>query len=218
SRVYREVSDGIAHGGIEYYLPLFFETTANLTDYLPENCVVLAPQGLESVLSGAWDEVERGEMTLDTFAEILSGFLARQGIQIDMERARNFMGNPADSIMMRLRPEIVEACLTVRRVMPTALLTNNIAEWREQWRTRLDIPALFNQVIDSSEVGLRKPEPGIYKLMEAALNMPGEDLLFIDDLGVNLKGARNLGWQTLKYDETAKVLEVLSTVTSAAQG
>ncbi|MCZ6556540.1 MAG: HAD family phosphatase [SAR324 cluster bacterium] len=167
---------------------------------------------------GAWDEVERGEMTLDTFAEILSGFLARQGIQIDMERARNFMGNPADSIMMRLRPEIVEACLTVRRVMPTALLTNNIAEWREQWRTRLDIPALFNQVIDSSEVGLRKPEPGIYKLMEAALNMPGEDLLFIDDLGVNLKGARNLGWQTLKYDETAKVLEVLSTVTSAAQG
>ena len=74
SRVYREVSDGIAHGGIEYYLPLFFGTTANLTDYLPENCVVLAPQGLESVLSGAWDEVEeRYELSsLDPERPILS--------------------------------------------------------------------------------------------------------------------------------------------------
>ena len=53
SRVYREVSDGIAHGGIEYYLPLFFEATASLTDYLPTNCVVLAPAGLEVLLNNS---------------------------------------------------------------------------------------------------------------------------------------------------------------------
>jgi len=58
SRVYREVSDGIAHGGVEYYLPLFFDTTASLIDYLPKNCVVLAPQGLESVLEQTWAEIE----------------------------------------------------------------------------------------------------------------------------------------------------------------
>ena len=58
SRVYREVSDGIAHGGIEYYLPLFFESTAALTDYLPRDCVVLAPEGLEAVLAQAWSEIE----------------------------------------------------------------------------------------------------------------------------------------------------------------
>ena len=50
SRVYREVSDGIAHGGIEYYLPLFFDSTAAFTDYLPEDCVVLAPAGIENLL------------------------------------------------------------------------------------------------------------------------------------------------------------------------
>ena len=47
SRVYREVSDGIAHGGIEYYLPLFFDSTATLLDYLPQTCAILAPLGIE---------------------------------------------------------------------------------------------------------------------------------------------------------------------------
>ena len=58
SRVYREVSDLIAHVGVEYYLPLFFDTTASLIDYLPGNCVVFAPQGLESVLEQTWAEIE----------------------------------------------------------------------------------------------------------------------------------------------------------------
>jgi transcription-repair coupling factor (superfamily II helicase) len=50
SRVYREVSDGIAHGGIEYYLSLFFDDTACLLDYLPQRCAVLAPVAVESLL------------------------------------------------------------------------------------------------------------------------------------------------------------------------
>ena len=58
SRVYREISDGIAHGGIEYYLPLFFETTASLIDYLPHDCIVLAPDALDSILKQAWTEIE----------------------------------------------------------------------------------------------------------------------------------------------------------------
>jgi transcription-repair coupling factor (superfamily II helicase) len=58
SRVYREVSDGIAHGGIEYYLSLFFETTASLLDYVPPNSIVLAPQDIQSVLQQSWDEID----------------------------------------------------------------------------------------------------------------------------------------------------------------
>ena len=74
SRVYREVSDGIAHGGIEYYLPLFFETTATLLDYLPDDCVVLAPNGLEfllrAVLGGSRERYEL--CSLDPERPILS--------------------------------------------------------------------------------------------------------------------------------------------------
>ncbi|HEX7719704.1 MAG TPA: transcription-repair coupling factor, partial [Woeseiaceae bacterium] len=58
SRVYRDVSDGIAHGGIEYYLPLFFESSASLFDYLPANTAVFAPQGLKSIFELSWSEIE----------------------------------------------------------------------------------------------------------------------------------------------------------------
>ena len=74
SRVYRDVSDGIAHGGIEYYLPLFFDDNASLLDYLPENCVTLVPDALPSILDGAWQEIEeRFELcSLDPERPILS--------------------------------------------------------------------------------------------------------------------------------------------------
>ena len=74
SRVYREVSDGIAHGGIEYYLPLFFEQTAQLGDYLPQNTIILAPTDLDTILQQSWSEIEeRYEMCRhDTERPILS--------------------------------------------------------------------------------------------------------------------------------------------------
>jgi transcription-repair coupling factor (superfamily II helicase) len=58
SRVYREVSEGIAHGGIEYYLSLFFETSASLFDYLPNGCIAVARDGTANVLQQAWAEIE----------------------------------------------------------------------------------------------------------------------------------------------------------------
>ena len=58
SRVYREISEGIAHGGVEYYLSLFFESTASLIDYLPRGCIVLIPDALDSILKQAWTEIE----------------------------------------------------------------------------------------------------------------------------------------------------------------
>ncbi len=63
SRVYREVSDGIAHGGIEYYLPLFFESTATLLDYLPDGTVLFVPDDNSQILEKAWQEIhERYEI------------------------------------------------------------------------------------------------------------------------------------------------------------
>ena len=74
SRVYREVSDGIAHGGIEYYLPLFFDSTATLLDYLPPGCGILAPSGLDALLHQFEAEArERYELcSLDRERPVLS--------------------------------------------------------------------------------------------------------------------------------------------------
>lgn len=74
SRVYRDVSDGIAHGGIEYYLPLFFEKTASLLEYLPDDCLVLKPDSLASLMQQfVADTGERFAMcSLDPERPILS--------------------------------------------------------------------------------------------------------------------------------------------------
>jgi transcription-repair coupling factor (superfamily II helicase) len=74
SRVYREVSDGIAHGGIEYYLPLFFDETATLADYLPDRCIALAPTEFDALQELFWSEaLERYELcSLDKERPILS--------------------------------------------------------------------------------------------------------------------------------------------------
>lgn len=73
SRVYREVSEGIAHGGIEYYLPLFFDTTAGLLDYLPAGTLAFRPPDLEALLAGAWREIEErhGIASLDPERPVL---------------------------------------------------------------------------------------------------------------------------------------------------
>ncbi|MBT8090900.1 MAG: transcription-repair coupling factor [Gammaproteobacteria bacterium] len=85
SRVYRDISDGIAHGGIEYYLPLFFASTATLMDYVPNDCVILAPTALDSLLQQFWLEAgERFELcSLDPERPILSigeTFLAPESV------------------------------------------------------------------------------------------------------------------------------------------
>jgi transcription-repair coupling factor (superfamily II helicase) len=87
SRVYREVSDGIAHGGIEYYLPLFFDETATLLDYLPRGCIVLAPAGIESTLEQSWKEIEeRYELSrLDPERPILSALETFNDPAVTME-------------------------------------------------------------------------------------------------------------------------------------
>jgi transcription-repair coupling factor (superfamily II helicase) len=91
SRVYREISDGIAHGGIEYYLPLFFPATASLLDYLPGNCLIVAPDGLGAILQQSWSEIEeRYELSrLDPERPILSAtetFATPQAVLESLQR------------------------------------------------------------------------------------------------------------------------------------
>ena len=74
SRVYREISDGIAHGGIEYYMPLFFDRTAGLTDYLPADSILVRQADLDTILDQSWQEIsERFELcSLDPERPILT--------------------------------------------------------------------------------------------------------------------------------------------------
>ncbi len=163
---------------------------------------------------GIWSACERGEVTLERFVARLRELVTEAGGYVSRADAENFMGAMNDrDAGRRLRREVIEAAARIHAVMPTALLTNNIQEWREGWRALLDLTALFDVVIDSSEVGVRKPETAIYELTREKLGLPHEAIFFLDDLGVNLKPARALGWQTLRYDDTERVLAVLAALT-----
>lgn len=165
--------------------------------------------------TGLWCDVERGTCTFDDFVTRLRARAAEHGVTLSERDAQNFMLNTGESGRERLRPEIVAAAERIHARMPTALLTNNIREWRDEWRSLIDVDSLFDVVVDSCEVGARKPDTAIYEVTRERLGLPHDALFFLDDIGTNLKVARALGWQTLRYDDTARVLLVLDAIVAA---
>ena len=91
------------------------------------------------------------------------------------------------------------------RGLRTALLTNNVREWEDTWRAMLpEIDEIFEVVVDSAFVGMRKPEPGIYELTIERLGdgIAASDCVFVDDLEVNCATARELGMTAVRFDTT----------------
>jgi putative hydrolase of the HAD superfamily len=92
------------------------------------------------------------------------------------------------------------------RGLRLALLTNNVREWEPLWRPKLAIDEVFETVVDSGFVGMRKPEPEIYALTLERLELPAEACVFVDDLEVNVEAARALGMQGVVYRDTAQAV------------
>jgi putative hydrolase of the HAD superfamily len=81
-----------------------------------------------------------------------------------------------------------------------AMLTNNVREWEPLWRSMLPVDEIFELVVDSAFVDMRKPEPGIYELiLERLGGTPPEECLFIDDADVNCEAASALGFTAVHY-------------------
>lgn len=87
------------------------------------------------------------------------------------------------------------------RGLRTALLTNNIREWEPLWRAMLPVDEIFDVVVDSAFVGMRKPEPEIYELTVERLGdgIAPANCLFVDDVEVNIATARELGMSAVHY-------------------
>jgi putative hydrolase of the HAD superfamily len=97
-----------------------------------------------------------------------------------------------------------------------ALLTNNVVEWEPRWRPKWPIDELFETVVDSGFVGMRKPEPEIFALTLERLGLPAEVCVFIDDLEHNVVAARELGLHAVHFRDTDQTIgEVLEAMESA---
>ena len=81
-----------------------------------------------------------------------------------------------------------------------ALLTNNVREWEPLWRSMLPVDEIFELVVDSAFVEMRKPDPPIYELTIARLaGTTAEQCLFVDDVEVNIDAARALGMHAVHF-------------------
>jgi len=87
----------------------------------------------------------------------------------------------------------------------TSLLTNNVKEWEPLWREMLPVDELFETVVDSAFVGVRKPDPRIYELTLGKIDLPAEACIFIDDMEINCQAADELGIHAVHFRETAQV-------------
>jgi putative hydrolase of the HAD superfamily len=94
-----------------------------------------------------------------------------------------------------------------------ALLTNNVREWEHLWRSMLPVDEIFELVIDSGFVGMRKPDPGIYELTVARLSgINPDDCLFVDDLLVNVEAAQAIGMAAVHFRDNEQAIGEIRSV------
>jgi putative hydrolase of the HAD superfamily len=152
--------------------------------------------------------LETGRLTeAEYFAGLCDRHAAAGHPRIDPAEARAILfGRP-----MTASEVMVDAVRRVRAAgHRTALLTNNAREWQPTWRALMPFDELFDVVLDSCEVGLRKPDPAIYRLACARLGLEPSECLFVDDLACNVEAARELGMEALLCaDGPATAAEVL---------
>ncbi len=157
--------------------------------------------------TNAWSRIERRELTAEQFDLVFA----------DETEAAGHRVPGADVIGMlygSVRPEMV---IALDRVIAagylTACLTNNFAT--DAHRPEVEqIMRRFEFVVESSKVGCRKPEPQFYELACQLTGVDPHDVVFLDDLGINLKPAKALGMTTIKVVSADQAIHDLSTVLS----
>ena len=142
--------------------------------------------------------LERGELTEQEFLDDLAwGLEPELGHRPTLHRFREiwFEALEPNEPMLALMRELSE------RGYRMAILTNNVREWEELWRSKLPVDEIFELVVDSAWVGMRKPEPAIYHLTIERLDetLRAAQCLFVDDNEGNVTAARELGLAAVQF-------------------
>ncbi len=141
-----------------------------------------------------WHRLERGEIPLMDAREAILALGESRGFEADLFRVLAALGRSAGP-----RREMIARARALRGAgLRTAIVTNNALELREAWRPLLPLDELFDAVVDSCEVGFRKPDPRIFQHALAVLgDIAPQRALFLDDYEGNLRAARALGIATV---------------------
>ncbi|MEM7766459.1 MAG: HAD-IA family hydrolase [Pseudomonadota bacterium] len=169
--------------------------------------------------TNAWALLERSEVTADAFDALFLAEAEALGHSVPGKDVLALLSG-------RLRPRVVEALKTCKARGKVGYITNNApigtgAGMTDDEAHASDVAkvfALFDHVIESSKIGIRKPDPRIYALMCEALDVEPSDCVYLDDLGINLKPARAMGMTTIKVTGEDQLLADLAAATGYAFG
>ena len=157
--------------------------------------------------AGAWSRLERGEVSMSEFYAAFDAEMAAAGVKVSGAAIMRRLASATD-----VRPAALAAIRSLRSAgRKVAALTNN---WvNEDQGSKMDVlRGEFDVFIESTRVGLRKPDPRIYQLACRELGVEPHQAAFLDDIGLNLKAARALGMTTIKVESLPVALAELSRV------
>ena len=154
----------------------------------------------------AWARIERREVSAPEFDTLFAEESAALGHRVPGSDVLGCLYGDVQPEMVRALERIRDAGLT------QACLTNNVLDPKVARPDVLTAMAIFDHVIESSKVGVRKPEPAFYELACTTAGVDPSTVVFLDDLGINLKPARAMGMATIKVASPEQALGELSAI------
>jgi epoxide hydrolase-like predicted phosphatase len=178
----------------------------------------VAPEEVTAIVFGSyehdgdhpWHQLERGEISLENAREVILALGQERELHIDIyDLFARMAGNNAGAD--EKVPLVDRVRLLKREGYATGIITNNVAEFGEGWRSLIPVDELFDFVVDSSSVGVRKPDPKIFQLALDQLDgIAAANTVFLDDYQANVDAALALGLQaiTVGTDVSATIHEL----------
>lgn len=168
----------------------------------------------QNIHENAWAKLERSEVTADEFDALFRAESKALGHEVP---GKDILGLLSGDV----RPSVVDALKVCKSSVKVGCITNNapigkgagMSSDSQKAAKVAEIMTNFDHVIESSKLGIRKPDPRIYALMCEALDVDPVRCIYLDDLGINLKPARAMGMHTIKVLNEAQLLQDLREAT-----
>tara|TARA_B000000475_G_scaffold202178_1_gene164544 strand:- start:405 stop:1031 length:627 start_codon:yes stop_codon:yes gene_type:complete len=197
-------------GGVITSSPFEAFNKFELDNNLPKD--IIRTINSENPDDNAWAKFERNDVDINEFDTLFSKEADKKGFQISGKQVVKLLSGD-------IRKPMVDFLLSLKENYKLGCITNNIQNSKDDKVNHLNqasqVMKIFDHIIESSRVGLRKPDPKIYYMSCEALGVRPEECIYLDDLGINLKPARKIGMTTIKVidpndaiDEVKKYLQL----------